>query len=532
MANRFEFEVCALDRFTQTFKNLNDKASKATRPLEATGRQFKALGKELHIDKITRGLGKMSQVSASVASNLGLAAGPLGSMFGIGTLGGIAGAAAGVASLTSRFADLGFNAGRSASLMGVGTRDLQRFQGAAKLTGISTEVATQSLDGFGKALQDAVYRNNPEITGTLHALGVQIKRNKDGTIDAVGTLEDYSRAVSRIADPKAQRAATDPFGMTQMLPLIRQGPEAIKRLADEAEKLGLVIDGSGIKKADKFTESLNRLQAATDGAGLAVGDMMSGPAAKAMDALTRGIVGGLPQKGSGGPKYISPEDLRQAKRLLLGPSAAGGGRGLVTPAWVAPSNLASPIAMPPGMVDITLNTESRGRRYDKNGNLLTSPAGAQGEMQVMPKTNKDPGFGVTPAKDDTPDELARVGRDYLGAMFRRYNDPAKAWAAYNAGPGALDNRLKTRGDDWLAGMPAETQNYVAKNMRALVGMGGGGANGAGGAAAAAQPTQQQPVKVEVSFTNAPAGTSATAKDSGNTFLPTRVSYSMPTEGPL
>lgn len=128
------------------------------------------------------------------------------------------------------------------------------------------------------------------------------------------------------------------------------------------------------------------------------------------------------------------------------------------------------------LVGITMQSESGGRRYGKDGQLLTSPKGARGEMQVMPGTQRDPGFGVKPAKDDSPEELARVGRDYLRAMVKRYDgDPAKAWAAYNAGPDTLDKALKaqqqnragTQGADWLAYMPQETQAYVTKNMKML-----------------------------------------------------------------
>lgn len=126
------------------------------------------------------------------------------------------------------------------------------------------------------------------------------------------------------------------------------------------------------------------------------------------------------------------------------------------------------------MVNITLQTESGGQRYGKDGQLLTSPKGAKGEMQVLDGTNKDPGYGVKPAKDDSPEERARVGRDYLQAMLKRYDgDPAKAWAAYNAGPGALDEALMrakaspTPGASWLTFMPNETQTYVAANVKAL-----------------------------------------------------------------
>ena len=77
------------------------------------------------------------------------------------------------------------------------------------------------------------------------------------------------------------------------------------------------------------------------------------------------------------------------------------------------------------MVNITLQAESGGKRYGPDGKLLTSPAGARGEMQVLDGTNKDPGFGVKPAKDNSPEERARVGRDYLQAMLKRTPDDCR-----------------------------------------------------------------------------------------------------------
>lgn len=131
--------------------------------------------------------------------------------------------------------------------------------------------------------------------------------------------------------------------------------------------------------------------------------------------------------------------------------------------------------------------ESGGRRYGTGGALLTSPKGAQGEMQVMPATAKDPGFGVKPAADDSPAELARVGKDYLAAMVVRFKgDVPKALAAYNAGPGAVDKavaeadkdrqtgafRAPPAPDYWLSKLPKETRDYVA-GISAKFGTGGG-----------------------------------------------------------
>jgi hypothetical protein len=39
------------------------------------------------------------------------------------------------------------------------------------------------------------------------------------------------------------------------------------------------------------------------------------------------------------------------------------------------------------------------------------------------------------------------------------------WAAYNAGPGAVDRAEKVGGDKWLSRLPAETRKYVSNLTR-------------------------------------------------------------------
>ena len=122
------------------------------------------------------------------------------------------------------------------------------------------------------------------------------------------------------------------------------------------------------------------------------------------------------------------------------------------------------------LTNIVLAMESGGRRYDAGGGLLEGPATkygtAKGEMQVLDGTNRDPGYGVKPAADDSPEERARVGRDYLAAMVREYDgDVSKALAAYNWGPGNLDKAVKEHGPNWLQAAPEETRSYVERGVR-------------------------------------------------------------------
>ena len=122
------------------------------------------------------------------------------------------------------------------------------------------------------------------------------------------------------------------------------------------------------------------------------------------------------------------------------------------------------------LTNIVMGIESNGRRYGADGQILQGPqtryGTAKGEMQVLDGTNKDPGFGVRPAQDDSPEERARVGRDYLRAMVQRYNGEIdKTLAAYNWGPGNVDAAIKEHGENWLAKAPKETRDYVARGAQ-------------------------------------------------------------------
>jgi hypothetical protein len=96
--------------------------------------------------------------------------------------------------------------------------------------------------------------------------------------------------------------------------------------------------------------------------------------------------------------------------------------------------------------------------YKETGNLKNpesarSKAGAIGVMQLMPKTAK--GLGVDPMN---PEENIRGGITYLKQMMDQFNDPTLALAAYNAGPGRVNQILRSgRG---IEALPRETQNYI------------------------------------------------------------------------
>lgn len=128
--------------------------------------------------------------------------------------------------------------------------------------------------------------------------------------------------------------------------------------------------------------------------------------------------------------------------------------------------------------NIAVGMESNNRQTDENGKVVTSRAGARGVAQLMPDTAKDvakslghPELAELAFKPTKEGEAANrlLGRAYFNQMVARYKgDMPKALAAYNAGPGRVDEAVKKAsgtGQDWRTYVPNETKDYVTKGMR-------------------------------------------------------------------
>ena len=116
---------------------------------------------------------------------------------------------------------------------------------------------------------------------------------------------------------------------------------------------------------------------------------------------------------------------------------------------------ANKAGLPPELVHSVAKAESA-LRVD-----AVSPKGAIGLMQLMPGT-----AAQLQANPRDPEQNADAGAMYLRELLLKYNgDVAKALAAYNAGPGAVDK---------YKGVPPyrETRTYVNRVIRTYRQLGG------------------------------------------------------------
>ena len=120
------------------------------------------------------------------------------------------------------------------------------------------------------------------------------------------------------------------------------------------------------------------------------------------------------------------------------------------------------------------------RQVESQGNAAAvNPAsGAAGSMQTKPSTLSNPGFGVTPAQNNSPAEMQRVGADYATAMQNRYGNDTDAAVAYNWGPANADKWIQS-GRPWSM-LPKETQSYVGQVHAQMQNFAGGQQQGPAG----------------------------------------------------
>lgn len=285
---------------------------------------------------------------------------------------------------------------------------------------------------FEQALrrESKMYKNRGKVLGGSPTAGrLAAKEDFDNAIDS-GDVSQVLDVMSR-GKPGVMLAAGN--AAIRFLTGMNYGNEVYNQVAK------LLRNGT----PEEIAEVLTRMR-----------DQATKTAAKE-DTLVKastGIAGG--SVGSAGTEAAAQdrEIDRKAKAGVAGSPI--GQQGVEPEAGIKPTAQADlPISEPQfnELVGRVIHQESRG---DPNA---VSPKGAEGLMQVMRHTGFDPGMGVMPMRNDSPEENVRFGRDYLAALLKRYDDVPTALAAYNWGLGNVD--------EWIAGgrkgeLPEETQTYI------------------------------------------------------------------------
>ncbi|MFW8567075.1 hypothetical protein [Orrella sp. 11846] len=164
---------------------------------------------------------------------------------------------------TKSFTELAYAAERASLSTGELQRILRR----------STEAINHAIDGTGKQA-DALRRlgvSAHDSTGKLKTADVMLK----DLADRFSKLEPGAEKTKLVLDLFGQQLGQ------KVIPLLNQGAEGMEAFADEARRLGLVIDDDAARAAAEFNDILSRMGAGLKGMAVA----MAGEALPAVNAL-------------------------------------------------------------------------------------------------------------------------------------------------------------------------------------------------------------------------------------------------------
>lgn len=121
--------------------------------------------------------------------------------------------------------------------------------------------------------------------------------------------------------------------------------------------------------------------------------------------------------------------------------------------------IASQYGLSPSLVNAVISQESGG-----NPNAVSNK-GATGLMQVMPSTGAEVAskLGYSNYDLNDPSTNVNIGSKYLSDLQNKYKDERLTLAAYNSGPGRVDELRKQYGNEYEKIAPylyPETQDYV------------------------------------------------------------------------
>lgn len=260
---------------------VNDKSSKEIAAINSqikkmqtqNGLASKGLGNLLDgngVAKLAGGMRNVARESLSAFENIGRIVAPLGAITGAASI-------AGLARLTTEWANLGAQLGFSAKRAGVGVTELNALQGAAQLAGSSAASLTSGMISLNDNITNAASGRSTEAVMAFNYLGVSL-RNVDGSLKSANqVLPEVADGLAKIKNPTIQaQLATMLLGgaAENLLPFLRLGSAGIAEYTEKAKSYG-VYNQAGADAANELREKQAELTLAIQGLSLAIGQELA-----------------------------------------------------------------------------------------------------------------------------------------------------------------------------------------------------------------------------------------------------------------
>lgn len=188
------------------------------------------------------------------------------------------------------------------NVIGGSAQDVSLLVGEMKQLGVEPDNASKAFQRFGASIGDG--------TSKLDDFGVSVARNKDGTVDLIGTLDNVRRAYQASSDASEKDALTKALAGRQaqaLIPLLKQTDDQVKDLNKHTRESGGVFTDQDLQHGYELKLASNQMKEAFDNIEL---------------GLAKGFVPALAQ----GLRYVT-ETVDKLNSVKIPGSGGGGGGG-------------------------------------------------------------------------------------------------------------------------------------------------------------------------------------------------------------
>jgi hypothetical protein len=190
----------------------------------------------------------------------------------VGAVLGVAAVAAGTAlvAMTKQAIDAADGLNKLSQKTGETAETLSGLQYAFELGDVSSEEFGSSMAKLARSMSEAA-QGSGDTAAAFSALGVSVK-NADGSLRGTGAvLSDVAEKFAGYEDGAEKTALAQAiFGKSgaDLIPVLNAGADGLASMADEAKRLGIVIDTQTARAAEEFNDTMTKLGKATQSIGL------------------------------------------------------------------------------------------------------------------------------------------------------------------------------------------------------------------------------------------------------------------------
>lgn len=187
----------------------------------------------------------------------------------IGKIGGVALAAvgAGMLALTRQTLNLADRIGKLSQTTGLSSETLSRLRYQAELSGVSFEATAKGVGRMQRAMFDAEQGLKTQ-SDAFKRVGVAVTDSNGKLRNTEEVMLDVAERFSQMEDGAEKAALAQViFGRAgaDMIPMLNLGRDGLKEMGEEADRLGITMDGKLTDAAQKINDNMTRLRTALYG---------------------------------------------------------------------------------------------------------------------------------------------------------------------------------------------------------------------------------------------------------------------------